>query len=201
LKFRKYIEDILGDTAVIGILRTMINYGGKVFTVRSLAREANVTHNETALAVEKLKTYGIISIQPVGRAYHLKLNKKNYILKKIIEPIFDAEKNTFNELLGILKKHLNKKGIISAVLFGSVSRKEEKKDSDIDLLLIANNIDYANQVSSDAIEEVAEVFHSKISPIIFTGKEFASKRNITLANSILSNHTMICGKSLEVLLK
>lgn len=201
MKFHKYLEQILGNKGTISILRTMVKYRGKIFTVRSLAKEANVTHNEAALIIDDLEKVGIVRIQPVGRAYQLQLNEKNYAIKKIIEPILDAEKKTFEELLRILKKRLNTKKIISAALFGSISKGKEEKESDIDLLLVSNDFDYANSVASDAAEEVLETFHSKISPIIFSEKEFLSKKSSNLIRSIVTNHTMVCGKDLVKIIK
>jgi len=201
MRFHNYLEEAIGNKLAIRLLRSMVDYRGKIFTVRSLAKTAKVSVNETALTVQDLEKFGIIGIQPIGRAYDLYLNEKNYILKKIIEPIFDAEKKTFKELLRILKNSLATKKITSAALFGSVSKGEEKENSDIDLLIISDNFDHANFVASLAADEVLEVFHSKISPIIFTRKEFVSKKNGNLVQSIIMNYTMIYGKDLVGIIK
>ena len=196
MRFHKYLEQVLGNKLAISVLRTMIYYRGKIFTVRSLAETAHVSHNETALIVGDLEKLGIIRIQPVGRAYQLQLNEKNYILDKIIEPVFRAEKNTIEELLRILKKHFSAKKIISVAIFGSVVKGEEKEDSDIDLLIISDDFDYASTIVSNVEEEVSLIFHSKISSVIFSEKEFRSKKNSTLIRSIKSNHIMVYGKDI-----
>ncbi|WKT57920.1 nucleotidyltransferase domain-containing protein [Candidatus Nitrosotenuis chungbukensis] len=138
-----YLEHVLGNKVAIALLRTMIRYRGKVFTVRGLANTAHVSINETALTVHDLEKLGIINIQPIGRAYHLELNEKSHIFNKIIEPIVNAEKNTISELIQTLRKHLDTKKIITAAIFGSVASAEEKIDSDIDLLIISNDHDHA----------------------------------------------------------
>ncbi|MDE2590249.1 MAG: hypothetical protein KGL95_11385, partial [Patescibacteria group bacterium] len=94
-----------------------------------MAEEAKVTPNEAALTIHDLERFGIIKIQPVGRAYQLELNKKSYILNKIIEPIIESEKNTLDDLLALLKKHLDTKKIITVLIFGSVVKGQEKIDS------------------------------------------------------------------------
>src|SRR5574337_50289 len=138
----RYLEDVLGNKASITLLRTLINYQGKIFTMRGLAVEAKVTPNEAALTIHDLERFGVVKIQPVGRAYQLELNKKSYILNKIIEPIIESEKNTLDQLLVLLKKYLDTKKIITAVIFGSVVKGQEKIDSDIDLLVISNDHDH-----------------------------------------------------------
>ncbi|MBI5377653.1 MAG: nucleotidyltransferase domain-containing protein [Thaumarchaeota archaeon] len=192
----RYLEETLGSKVAIRLLRTMVRYRGMIFTIRRLAGETNVSPNEAALITHQLEKLGVIRIQPVGRAYQLQLNEESYILNKIIKPILDAEKNTISELVQILKKHLDNKKIISAVLFGSVSKGEEKIDSDTDLLIISDDFDNAILSASKAGEEVFEVFHGKISQIIFSEKQFKSKKNNDLIRSIIANHILICGKEL-----
>jgi predicted nucleotidyltransferase len=194
----RYIEEVLGNKVGITLLRTMINYQGKIFTIRGLAEEAKVTPNEAALTIHDLERFGIVKIQPVGRAYQLDLNKKSYILDKIIEPIIKSEKNTFTELLVLLKKHLDTKKIVSAAIFGSVVKGQEKVDSDIDLLVISNDHDHAISQISKTSEQTFSIFHGSISPIIFTEKEFKAKQKEALIRSIIDNHILICGKSIEI---
>jgi len=153
------------------------------------------------LRAHDFEKLGIIKVQPIGRAHQLSFNKKNYILNKIIEPIFKAEEKTLEELLKILKKNLDKKIIISAALFGSVVKREEKKDSDIDVLIISNDFDAASEIVSTAIVEVTDMFQTELAPIIFSQKEFVSKKNSNLKHSIIANHIMICGKNLESMTK
>ena len=193
----RYLDEMLGNKVAITLLRTMINYRGKIFTIRGLAEEAKVSPSEAALIIHELENFGIVKIQPVGRAYQLELNKKSYILNKIIEPIIEAEKNTFDELLVRLKKYLDTKKIVSAAIFGSVVKGQEKIDSDIDLLVISNDHDHAIAQISEASEQVFSTFHGSLSPTIFTEKEFKSKHKGSLIQSIIDNHILICGKSIE----
>lgn len=193
----RYLEQVLGNKTVITLLRTMITYRGKIFTVRGLADEANVSTNETALVVHDLEKMGIIKIQPIGRAYHLELNEKSYLLSEIIEPAINAEKNTMNELIQVLRKYFDTKKIITAAIFGSVASVEEKIDSDIDLFIISNNHDHAITLVSEASKQVSIRFNGMLSPIIFTEKEFKAKQKGSLVQSIIDNHILICGKKIQ----
>lgn len=194
----RYLEQVLGNKVAITLLRTMIDYRGKIFTIRGLADEARVSPNETALVIHDLEKFGIVKIQPIGRAYQLELNKESYLLKKIIEPIIKAEKNTINELVQVLRQHLDTKKIVSAAVFGSVVKGEEKIDSDIDLLVISNDRDHAITMISNASRQVFSLFHGGISPLVFTEKEFNAKQKGSLIQSIIDNHILICGKKIEI---
>ena len=193
----RYLEQVLGNKTVITLLRTMITYRGKIFTVRGLADEANVSTNETALVVHDLEKMGIIKIQPIGRAYHLELNEKSYLLNEIIEPAINAEKNTLNELIQVLRKCFDTKKIITAAIFGSVASAEEKIDSDIDLFIISNDHDHAITLVSEASKQVSVRFNGMLSQIIFTEKEFKAKQKGSLVQSIIDNHILICGKKIQ----
>jgi len=45
------------------------------------------------------------------------------------------------------------------------------------------------------------MFQTELAPIIFSQKEFVSKKNSDLVRSIIANHIMICGKNLESMTK
>ncbi len=49
-------------------------------------------------------------------------------------------------------------------------------DSDVDLLIISNDLDGAIDAVSKASSETFEVFHGKISHIVFSEKQFKSKK-------------------------
>ncbi len=201
MMLRRYLEQVLGNKGSISVLRTLIGHRGRVFTIRLLAEDAGISHTEAASTVNDLEKLGIVQVQPVGKAHQISLNKKSYVLNKIIEPIFKAEQQSFQEVMVILKKNLDSKKIISAVVFGSVARGEEKKDSDIDLLIISNDHDLAIESASKISEEISLMFHAKISHMIFSEKQLRSKKNSDLINSIIKDHILITGKELADIIK
>lgn len=201
MKLHKYLDQVLGNKGSISVLRTLVGHKGRVFTIRRLAEDAGISHTEAAATVEDLEKLGIVQIQPVGKAHQISLNKKSYVLNKIIEPIFKVEQNSLQEVISILKKNLISKKIISAVIFGSVTRGEEKEDSDIDLLIISNDYDQAIEIVSKIIEEISLTFHTKVSHMIFSEKQLRSKRNSDLINSIIKDHILIVGKELMDVIK
>lgn len=199
MKLHAYLEQVLGTKAGISILRSLVKYRGKIFTVRGLARDSDVSSVEASRTIEQLEQYGIVRVQPVGRAYQVFLNDQSYVLNRVVKPILIAEEKTLPELIMILAKHLTTKKILSAAIFGSVAKGEEREDSDIDLLVISDDFDHATGAVANAREEVALAFHSSLSPIIFTKKKFISKKNDDLVRSILSNHILVAGVELEKL--
>lgn len=201
MKLHVYLEQVLGNKGSISVLRTLVSHKGRIFTIRRLAEDAGISHTEAAVTIRDLEKFGIVQVQPVGKAHQISLNNENYLLNKIIEPIFKVEQNTLQEVISILKKHLVHKKIISSVIFGSVARSEEKEDSDIDLLIISNDYDTAIEIVSKVIEEISLKFHTRISHIIFSEKQLQSKRKGDLINSIIKDHILITGKELVKIIK
>jgi predicted nucleotidyltransferase len=174
-------------------------YKHKTFTLRSLAEQANVSPQEASDTLRELAELNVVSLQPVGRAFSIKLNEKSYLLKKIIEPVVRAEEETLNQLIQVLKKHLSGK-VVSAAIFGSVARREEKMKSDIDLFLVAINKERVMDAVAEAMRETEAVFGSRLNPVVMTDVEFKSKKQSDLVKSIMQESIHICGKNLTELI-
>ena len=196
MKFHAYLEGVLGTKAGISTMRQLVKYRGKVYTIRTLAKDAGISSVEASRTVAQLERYGIVVIQPVGRSHQVQLNDKSYLLRKIITPVFTAEDDTLAELRRVLARHLSAKKILSAVIFGSVARGEEGDDSDIDLMVISDDFDYATGAVANAREEVEKTFHTGLSPMVFTKKKLIRKKNEDLVRSILADHVLVAGKEL-----
>lgn len=202
MKLHNYLEHIVGNKIAISMLRALVRYRGKIYTIRGLAEDANASHPEVSKTLADLEKFGIVQIQPVGRAHQVSLNEKSYVLNKIILPMLKTEEKTLDEVTSILKDHLGKRRIASAVIFGSVAKGKEHVDSDLDVLVLCDDYDYAISAISTAAEEVSLKFHTKLSHIIFSESEFRSKgKNHPLVQSILNNHILIYGKELASILK
>ena len=201
MKFHDYLEQLFSTSTAIGLIRALIRYKGKVFTIRGLSKVARVSSSQSAVVIGQLERLGVVMTQPVGRSSLVSLNEKSYILNRIMRPMIRAEQETLDELLKMLKKSLTKDKIVAAILFGSVSRHEEREESDIDLLVISNDFDYATGLLSKAGEQVSSVFGNRLSPIIMSERELTLKRNGTLVKDIEANHINITGRTLEEVLK
>ncbi|MDE1832397.1 MAG: hypothetical protein KGI02_08530 [Thaumarchaeota archaeon] len=70
------------------------------------------SHPEVSATITKLEKFGIVQVQPVGRAHQISLNEESYVLNEIIEPIFQAEEKTTTKVISILKSYLDTKNHI-----------------------------------------------------------------------------------------
>lgn len=114
-----YLGEVLGSKASIRVLKTLVRYRGKVFTIRDLARTADLSHPEVSSVVRILEKRGVVKLQPVGRAQQVVLNEESYVLNSIVQPAITAEEGTLAALLATIKPSLDDKTIESAAVFGS----------------------------------------------------------------------------------
>jgi predicted nucleotidyltransferase len=201
MRLHAYLEEVIGSKTAIALARALLTHPGKVFTVRGLAETAGVSASEASLVVRQLEEAGVLRLQPVGRSFLVNLNEQSFVVQRIMIPVIRAESETVSELVKLLKgcfAHIEGEGIQSVYLFGSVVKGEERKDSDVDLLVISSHFEKASCVVSRAQEKVAAAFNKQLSPLIWSEGELVRKnsKNSALINSMASSHILVAGKDL-----
>ena len=192
-----YLTEVLGSKASIKVLKTLVRYRGKVFTIRDLARTAGLSHPEVALVARTLEKRGVVRLQPVGRAQQVILNEESYVLNSIVWPAIKAEEDTFDAIVSTIKPFLNDKSIRSVAVFGSAAKGLEGKQSDVDIFIVAGDRELASERVADASAEMVSKFGFGLSPLIMDEATFARKKNKDLGRSILESYRMVRGKDLK----
>lgn len=120
--------------------------------------------------LSKLSSVGLILVQNVG-------NQKVYVVNK--------DSNIFNELRDIVIKTFGMADVISkaldpvisqisvAFIYGSIAKHEDKVNSDIDLMIIGNDLSYADLYTQ--LESVNEKLKRQVNPTFYTPTEWARK--------------------------
>ena len=191
MKYNNYIDKIFGSKTKIDLLRTMYRFQDKKWTIRELADFNDKDHSAINYAIKDLQDMNLIDLEHHGKSNLITLNEKS-ILNKLLE-IFDFEKNTLNELITDVKKILNKK-VISCILFGSIARKEERPNSDIDLLIITKNKSLIQDLIYEKQKYFTEKYGNLIMAQIFTKKQF--NKNIPFVKTIGKDYILIIGEDI-----
>lgn len=189
-----YLTEILGSKANVRTLKTLLRYRGKVFTIRELAKTAGLSHPQVSRVVKELERRGIVKLQPVGRAYQISVNEESYVLKSMIEPLFRAEENTVNSFISTIRPFFRDTRISSVAIFGSMARGLERNTSDIDLLVIAEDREIANESVARASAATVSGFGLALSPLIMEEERFIREHNRELEKSILESYILVYGK-------
>ena len=192
MKYYKFINNIFGSKVKIDLLRTLYRFGNKKWTIRELAKFSNKDHSAINYAIKELEDHSIIYLERHGRSTLITLNQ-NSILTKLLEQSFIFESNALNELIKDIKKILNKK-VISCILFGSVARKEERPDSDVDLLVITNNKKLIKNLIYEKQKYFIEKYGNVIQVQMYTRKQF--NKNIPFVKTIGKDYIIITGEDI-----
>lgn len=172
VKFHNVLEEVFGTSERVKVLRILARYP-KEFTSRELSSYCGVSVRGVIDILTQFERYGFVKSRRVGKAILWKLDEKNYILKSLVRPTFEAEKDLLEHLKRKISELVRKSPVQKAVIYGSVARGEERPDSDIDLLLIVNKKGkWTDELQDKLREEILGLFGNALSIIVCTPDEY-----------------------------
>jgi predicted nucleotidyltransferase len=111
-------------------------------TQREVARRARLQHRTVQLALDDLVHLGIVSRIQGGRDFLVSLDRGHRLAPPLAQ-LFRVEAEHFLELRSALSRLVadeqRQNGVLSLVLYGSAARAEDSTESDLDLLVVAEN--------------------------------------------------------------
>ncbi len=171
---------------------------------REIAKLVGISPPTCLSILTQLENLSIVKRQRGGRDHLFTLNREHIIVKEIILNLLSFEDKLLNILTQDIKKNFGKY-CKSIFLFGSVARKEEKVESDLDICFLINSIK-SKKPLRDLIAQKHSYFKVKygvnISPFFLTEKEFISraKHRKPPVPDIINESVLIYGKSWESIL-
>ena len=152
---------------VLGLL-----YGqtDKSFYLNEIVRLADMGKGTVRRELEKLTSVGLLTVNKQGNQNHYQANTENPI---------------FTELQSIVKKTFGVVGVLNSVLhailetvdyafvYGSVARGKEHALSDIDLMIVAEDISYTDLMEVLSVAE--RQLGRSINPTIFNKQELGNR--------------------------
>ncbi len=202
MKLHHALDDIFSTWSHVAVLRELYDTGSGL-TGREIARLSGMNHRACLNALSELEALSVVYRQRGGRDHFFSLNRKHRLVEAGILPILRLEREFPKALFHFLKKHVASK-VVSAIIFGSVARKEETATSDLDICLVVNN----NRKSSaqDAVHDIAasilSEYGARLSPLILSRREFVEKARKSLppVKQMLEEGIVIAGSTMKELL-
>ena len=196
-------NEIFSNPSNIAVLREI----AKVQTGlsgREIAKMVGISPPTCLSILTQLENLSLVKRQRGGRDHLFTLNREHIIVKEVILNLLSFENNLLNILMKDLKKNFGKY-CTSILLFGSVARKEETVESDLDICFLINSIK-SKELLRGLIAQKHSYYKVKygvnISPFFLTEKEFISraKHNKPPVHDIIKESILIYGKSWEAVL-
>jgi len=191
--YHNYWEKVLGSQVKVKILRALLRYPAKKFTIRELAKFIGVSHTPVLRSLNDLQGMNLINLEKHGTANLLTFNAESH-LHQVLADLFSFEQQTANHLITQLKSTLPP--VKMAVLFGSVPKAAEKMDSDIDLLIIAEDKKKIEKELDEKQLSAIKEFGNLLSPLILTLSEFKKKKHAPFAKDLIKSYVLIKGEDL-----
>ncbi|MGD0588139.1 MAG: nucleotidyltransferase domain-containing protein [Thermoplasmata archaeon] len=186
MKFNDALDPLLTSPSKLRLLRTLLPTPNRRWTGRELAAVARVSTAQAARDLNDFLDVGVVLRDVVGKSYSWRVNEL-HILVPEVSRLLDFESRVRETLLQDVGKELIDSQIRRAVLFGSVSRGDERSDSDVDLLIEIRTPRDRSSAES-AIEKVRERvwdrYGNPVSALVYTTSEMRNPPNPPLIDSI-----------------
>ena len=188
------LSNLFGKTRR-SILALLYSHPDESFYVRQILRIAGIAPGAGHRELKWLSETGIILRKVSGHQVYYQANSEC--------PIFWELKNIITKTVGvadIIRAQLAsiEYRINIALLFGSLVRGKESKDSDVDLLVVGN-VTFAETV--ERLAPVQKILRREINPTVFSPDEFQDKlkKGHHFLNSVLqSNFHYLIGDEIEL---
>ncbi len=151
------------------VLSLLYGHADESFYLRQIARVAGVGLGAAQREVRQLSEAGILQRMVRGHQVYYRANREC--------PVFGELKSLVLKTAGTaaaIRSALDPLAdrIRVAFIYGSTAHGEEKKGSDVDLLIVGK-VTFGEVVS--AIQEAQEILHREINPTVYPPGEFQSK--------------------------
>ncbi|MBI4393818.1 MAG: nucleotidyltransferase domain-containing protein [Euryarchaeota archaeon] len=174
-------EALLGTRAKVRILRLLASDIATARTGGEIARALDMSPNTVNLALKALRDEGILEFRRLGGANAIRMRSDLTVTKTLVA-FFDGERETLRSVSRCVAEALPK-GVV-CYLFGSTARSDAKRQSDIDLLIVAQTQGEADEAMHRVREAVSKIIPSKIDIIALGAREAKEKSRSSLLENV-----------------
>ncbi|MGC2289453.1 MAG: nucleotidyltransferase domain-containing protein [Thermoplasmata archaeon] len=188
MRLARALDSIFGSNTKLGLLRTMFTSPGRHWTGREVAGAARVSTAQAARDLATLADSALVLREVTGRSYSWELNPVHVLFPALTE-LFAREADLKAEMVRQVAEALGSVPFERARLFGSLSRGDERDDSDVDLFLQIHSPAEHGRAEA-AIDRVRSRIWSRfgnpVSALVYTRAEVNRPPNPALMESIES---------------
>lgn len=164
------IGDALFTKAQQKVLAVLFGQPDKSFYLNEIVRHAAMGRGAISRELNKLTEAGLLVMQKQGNQNHYQANKASPIANEliaIVRKIFGVPAVVKAALAPILPQ------LEQAFIYGSIAKGSEHAGSDVDVMLVGDNLSYSNTMQLLAPAEIQ--LQRTINPTLYTAEEYASR--------------------------
>lgn len=165
------LEKIIASKTKVRLLRKMMEKPKVEFCLEELARATNLSTGAMFPAIGELLASRIVIFKKVGRSKLYKINER-HVLYDELSALFKGESAKLAKIAKMFASEIDKAGLFSIILFGSVARGEFSERSDIDMLFLhAGEEEQIKQKVERLSYTYLDRFDVEIAPILVSKKD------------------------------
>jgi predicted nucleotidyltransferase len=155
------------------VLRLLFGQPGRSFFASELIAMTGSGSGAVQRELKRLTASGLVTVRQVGRQKHYQANAA--------APIFEELRNMVRKTVAVVEPLRDileplAERIELALVYGSVAKGEDTASSDIDLLVVAD--DLTLEALYTALAQVESDLARKVNPTLYTPAEFARRREV-----------------------
>jgi predicted nucleotidyltransferase len=167
---RRGLADALFAKVQQRVLGVLFGNPGRTFYANGLITLARSGTGAVQRELARLEDAGLVTVSRVGKQKHYQANHASPVFQELRSLVLKT-----SGLGDVLREALapSSNVIRAAFVYGSVARGEDTASSDIDLMVIADDLTYGDLFA--ALEEASTRLGRKIAPTIYFRKELARR--------------------------
>lgn len=163
------LSDVLFGQIRGGVLALLYGHADRSFYVRQIARHVNASAGGVQRELEKLAEVDLITRTSVGNQVFYQVNQRNPVFAEM-RALVNKTVGIFNILRSALEKLAEQVNV--AFVYGSVARREEKAESDVDLMIIGD-VELDDVLAR--LSDVEATLGRTVNPTVYSVHEFKKK--------------------------
>jgi predicted nucleotidyltransferase len=188
-------DEVLRSWSHVAVLRALLDSTAGL-SGNEVARMSGMQPRSALKALTALEGLGIVRRQRGGRDHLFTLNRSHHLVVEGLLPLYGAEVSFRRGLEKSLSSILSKR-VICAIIFGSVARKQESAESDLDLFCLVQSAKRKGEVRqslTSAGSELQTRFGVKLAPVYFTATEFKKALKSPFVKQVLKEGVLLVGE-------
>lgn len=176
MKWTNSLDEVMGNRLKVRLVRILCDSDEPQTGLR-LAKAAGYSHTQTYKALDELEELGLVTSWASGAAYLYSVNRESYLVREVLTPALRAEREIIRALAQRFYDRLGE-DLLSVVVYGSVARKEDQADSDIDLILVCRDGSDVEDLEFAAAEvslSASREFAGPVSAFVFDEKTYQKR--------------------------
>ena len=148
---RQPLDIILSAIGNVRVMRALLAHGDAL-SVSRLAEDTWITPNGVRRVLHQLERAGVVEGLGSGRS-RLFRTAPGHSIVSTLDTLFTAEHDRFEDMISRVRAAAEDDRIHAVWLFGSVARREDTIDSDLDLAIVVNTMAKEVDVIADTVRD------------------------------------------------